>query len=80
MLTFTPNRQFLLVANEGEPSGYGAGHADPEGSVSVIDIKGGVKKLTQDDVRTAGFGGVAVPAGSACSGRERRRWQDREPE
>ena len=36
MLTFTPDGDYLLVANEGEPSGYGAGHVDPEGSVSII--------------------------------------------
>ena len=36
MLTFTPDGNYLLVANEGEPSGYGAGFVDPEGSVSII--------------------------------------------
>ena len=38
MLTFTPDGEYLLVANEGEPSGYGAGHVDPEGSVSIIPM------------------------------------------
>src|SRR5688572_18227734 len=36
MVTFTPNGQMVLVANEGEPSGYGAGHTDPPGSVTII--------------------------------------------
>jgi DNA-binding beta-propeller fold protein YncE len=39
MLTFTPNGDYLLVANEGEPSGYLPGFEDPEGSVSVIDVR-----------------------------------------
>src|SRR5215510_13840780 len=60
MVTFTPDGNYLLVANEGEPSGYGAGFADPEGSVSIIRIPNGpgqVKKLKDSDVRTAGFTG-----------------------
>src|SRR5512139_2013048 len=38
MITFTPDGRHLLVANEGEPSGYGAGQVDPEGSISIIRI------------------------------------------
>lgn len=54
MLTFTPDGSKVLVANEGEPSlDY---KVDPEGSVSIIDISGGVAGLTQANVRTAGFG------------------------
>ncbi len=57
MLTFSPNGQWVLTANEGEPNSYGqADSVDPEGSVSVIDMRGGVANLTQADVRTAGFG------------------------
>ncbi len=50
MLTFTPDGTKILVANEGEPNGDYT--ADPEGSVSIIDLTGGV---TQATVRTAGF-------------------------
>ncbi len=60
MLTFTPDGNHLLVANEAEPSGYGnpALYADPEGSVSVIRmplLPAAVKRLTDADVRTASF-------------------------
>jgi 2',3'-cyclic-nucleotide 2'-phosphodiesterase/3'-nucleotidase/5'-nucleotidase len=62
MITFTPNGRFLLVANEGEPNTYNDVGAntngpsiDPEGSVSIINLSGGVSALTQADVRTAVF-------------------------
>lgn len=50
MLTFTPNGRYLLVANEGEPSDDYT--VDPEGSVSVVDLRFGVARAS---VRTAGF-------------------------
>ncbi|QLE55490.1 choice-of-anchor I family protein [Nostoc sp. TCL26-01] len=53
MLTFTPDGTKVLVANEGEPNSYGQGNSvDPEGSVSIIDISGGVANAT---VQTATF-------------------------
>ena len=57
MLTFTPDGHYLLVANEGEPDGYCilGKKNDPEGSLSIIDLKRGVSHLTQNDVRTADF-------------------------
>jgi 2',3'-cyclic-nucleotide 2'-phosphodiesterase / 3'-nucleotidase / 5'-nucleotidase len=48
MVTFSPNGQFALSANEGEPRGA----IDPEGSVSVIDLSGGVAAAS---VTTLGF-------------------------
>jgi hypothetical protein len=56
MLTFTPDGRHLLVANEGEPDGYGPGHVDPEGSVSIIRLPGGTRWLSPPTVRTVGFG------------------------
>ena len=58
MLVFSPNGRWLLVANEGEPSSYLEPRSlltDPEGTVSIIDMRRGAALLTQDDVRTATF-------------------------
>ncbi len=41
MVTFTPDGRHLLVANEGEPDGYGPGYSDPEGSISIIRVPPG---------------------------------------
>lgn len=53
MLVFTPDGKKVLTANEGQPSADYS--VDPEGSVSVIDISGGVANLTQANVTTIGF-------------------------
>lgn len=52
MLTFTPDGQQLIVANEGEPSDdY---QVDPEGSIAIIDVSD-LSAITQDSVRIASF-------------------------
>ena len=53
MITFTPDGQYVLTADEGEPDD--AYLVDPEGSVSIIDVRGNIRKLKQSAVRTATF-------------------------
>lgn len=59
MLTFTPDGRNVLVANEGEPSGYGgATDVDPEGTVSIVRVpqnKNEWKKFGAASVRNVDF-------------------------
>ena len=50
MITFNKNYTKILTANEGEPNASYT--VDPEGSVSIIDISGGISSLTQANVTT----------------------------
>jgi 2',3'-cyclic-nucleotide 2'-phosphodiesterase (5'-nucleotidase family)/DNA-binding beta-propeller fold protein YncE len=52
MVTFTPDGTKLLVANEGEPLTEAGVTTDPVGSISIVDLSGGVAAAT---VTTAGF-------------------------
>lgn len=53
MLTFTPDGTKVIVANEGEPNDEYT--VDPEGSISIIDISGGVASLSDANVTSADF-------------------------
>lgn len=54
MICFTPSLQYILVANEGEPSDDYL--SDPIGSVSIIDFRSGsASTLTQADVHSVDF-------------------------
>ncbi|TVQ17989.1 MAG: alkaline phosphatase [Leptolyngbya sp. DLM2.Bin15] len=84
MLTFTPDGTKLLVANEGEPNDDYT--IDPEGSVSIIDLSGGVANLTQANVTTATFNAfddqreTLIAAGVRIFGPNASVSQDFEPE
>lgn len=79
MLTFTPDGTKVLVANEGEPNDDYT--IDPEGSVSIIDVSGG---LGSASVTTAGLGGFSdeelIEAGVRIFGPGASAAQDLEPE
>lgn len=53
MITFSPDGTKVMTANEGQPNANYS--IDPEGSVSVIDISGGIPALTQSNVTTLLF-------------------------
>ncbi|MBO2009838.1 choice-of-anchor I family protein [Hymenobacter negativus] len=53
MITFSPDGHYLITANEGEPNQ--AYTTDPLGSVSVVDMTGGITAVTQARVTTLDF-------------------------
>ncbi len=53
MITFSPDGTKVITANEGEPND--AYTVDPEGSISIIDISGGISNLSQSNVTTLNF-------------------------
>jgi len=80
MVTFTPDGTKVILANEGEPSlDY---TIDPEGSISIVEVGG--KTITQADVTTLGFNGLASgvidPAVRAFGPGSPTIGQDLEPE
>ncbi|MEH1804045.1 choice-of-anchor I family protein [Nostoc sp.] len=84
MLTFTPDGTKVLVANEGEPNSYGqANSVDPEGSVSIIDISGGVANATVAQASFTSFNSQIATlkaAGVRITGPGSTVAQDLEPE
>lgn len=84
MLTFTPDGTKVLVANEGEPNSYGQPNSvDPEGSVSIINIAGGVANATVAQASFTSFNSQIATlkaAGVRITGPGSTVAQDLEPE
>lgn len=53
MVSFSPDGNTVVVANEGEPSDDYT--MDPEGSISIIDVSGGFTSLTNANVTNLDF-------------------------
>jgi len=60
MLTFTHNGSYVLVANEGEPNDTYT--VDPEGSVSIVDMRKGVAHATVAQAVFSGFDDATADA------------------
>lgn len=80
MVAFSPNGNYVLTANEGEPDDNYT--VDPLGSVSVINMSAGAQNLTQSDVTTLDFSAYnsqSIP-GLRVYGPNASFAQDMEPE
>jgi len=84
MVGFTPDGSKILVANEGQPNeDYSI---DPEGSISVIDITGGLGNILQTNVTSLNFNAFDAQvetlrtAGVRITGPGASVSQDMEPE
>jgi DNA-binding beta-propeller fold protein YncE len=75
MLTFTHDERRVVVANEGEPND--AYTVDPEGSVTIIDLKRGLHRVSARNVR---FHGVKLKGFVRIFGPNATVPQDLEPE
>jgi DNA-binding beta-propeller fold protein YncE len=83
MVTFTPDGTKVLTANEGEPNADYS--IDPEGSVSIIDVSGGVENATVTEVGFTDFNAdgaraAELPADVRIFGPNATVAQDLEPE
>lgn len=78
MVTFTPDGDKVLVANEGEPNGDYS--IDPEGSVTIIDVSGGVASVTDANVSQVSFAGATLTGEVRISAKAASVEADLEPE
>jgi hypothetical protein len=87
-ITFTPNSSFALTANEGEPNDFYT--VDPEGSITVVDLRDGVLNATASHADFTAFNNAFNDPSELPDGMRAPRWaepgeafslaQDLEPE
>lgn len=81
MVTFTPNGEWVLSANEGEPNSYGQSDSvDPEGSVTIVDLRKGVSNATVRNIGFTDFNGQSLDESVRIFGPGATVAQDLEPE
>jgi hypothetical protein len=87
MLAFTPNGRYVLVANEGEPNTYNnfgsetnGPSIDPEGSVSIIDLKWGPNCATVHNATFTAYNRAVLDPSIRIYGPNATVAQDLEPE
>lgn len=78
MLTFTPDGNHILVANEGEPNNDYT--IDPKGTVSIINVAGSLRGRGVMDVDFTEFNNAVLEDGIRIFGPNARVDQDLEPE
>jgi len=78
MLAITHNGDKILVANEGEPDDSYT--VDPDGSIAIIDISGGITTLTQNDVSFINFSSAPTNISGSLKKPGTTWAQDLEPE
>ncbi|MCG8382220.1 MAG: choice-of-anchor I family protein [Gammaproteobacteria bacterium] len=84
MVTFTPDGNTVIAANEGEPNGDYS--VDPQGSVTVIDVSGGAASVTAANVTQVDFtefntgGSLSLTGNVRISAKAASVAQDLEPE
>jgi len=81
MVTFTPDGQKVISANEGEPSDDYL--VDPEGTVSIIDVSGGIANATVTNITFESLNAdreALIEAGVRIFGPGASVAQDLEPE
>lgn len=78
MICFSPDGNYVLTANEGEPNTTYTN--DPEGSVSVIDVSNGVANATVSTADFTAFNNVAIDPSIRIFGPNATVAKDLEPE
>lgn len=78
MVTISPDGNYVMTANEGQPNDDYT--VDPEGSVSIIDVSGGVENATVNTLGFTQFNDATLDPSIRIYGPDATVAQDLEPE